>query len=172
MAPLSWNIEKIWFVSYWIAEFLQYSCEFSCSQIGILLISCTSTHNFARTEYQCCASRRPYSHNYSVKTWWIVFRISCSKINFLQIQITAQIYGGHTILNFYRIDRILWLRGHWTLCNYAGMWWQCLWRWRRLMWQLWLLIITDALNSKSIELNSFLNIRIWCIRLAIVMHRG
>lgn len=136
--------------SYWIAEFLKNSCEFPGTQIGILFVSGTGANHFARAKYQCRASWCTYSHYHTVESWWIVFRVSRSKINFLQVQVTAQIHGGHTILYFYRIDCILWLCGHWALCYYAGMWWQWLWRWRRLMWLL--LLIADTLNS-TIQFN-------------------
>lgn len=114
-----------------IPELLDNSSKFPRSQIGIVIISRARTNQFARSKYQRRTTWLPYPHHNTMKPRRIIFRVSCPEIDMLQIQIDSQINGGHTILDFDRVDSLLRL-WHWTLRHNAALWRQlrARWAWR------------------------------------------
>lgn len=119
--------------TYLIAKLLNDPCKFSRSQIGIEIISRSRTNQFARSENERCTPRLSYSHHNTMEPRRIIFRVSCPEIDVLQIQIAAQVNGGHTILDFDRVDSLLRLR-HRTLRHNAALWRQLRACWSRCQW--------------------------------------
>ncbi len=56
------------------------------------------THHFARGEDEGCGFGLPDAHNHGRKPFWIVFRVTGSHRDFLQLELASQIDGCDNVL--------------------------------------------------------------------------
>lgn len=66
-----------------VAQFLDDSGKLSSSEVCIMFVSCSCTHQLARSEDKRSASRLSDPHNDTMKSLWIVFGISRAVIDCL-----------------------------------------------------------------------------------------
>lgn len=72
-----------------VSELLNDSSEFSRCQVGVDFVSSTCAHELARSEDERRAARLANPHHDSVEPLWIIFGISSSVVDCLEIEFAS-----------------------------------------------------------------------------------